>query len=193
MAPPDLDALRTRVANQAASLAETVTDGFDGYHLGGGDWTVELMPPEGNSTRGGAQARQPIRLVPRRPGYPAIVVGTVDPVYSLAEIRTFEHVSILHELRFKRPIPITIAEYMDFLAKLQVVLTLARVKNVPVPPHPDLVAQHSAARNARISRLGLVVLAVVLVLAGLVAYRAYRARAPGATGENATRPAPVIG
>ena len=108
--PPDLDALRTRVANQAVSLSETVTEGFEGFHLGAGDWVVELMAPEGNSTRGGVQARQAIRLVPRRAGFVAVVVGTVDPVRSFAEIRTYEHVAVVHELRFARPLEITLAE-----------------------------------------------------------------------------------
>jgi hypothetical protein len=46
----ELEALRTRVANQAASLAETVTEGFDDFHMGAGDYVVELSVPEGPST-----------------------------------------------------------------------------------------------------------------------------------------------
>ena len=65
----ELEALRTRVANQAASLAETVSQGFDEFHMGAADYVVDLSVPEGPSTGGGAQARQNIRLVPRRKGY----------------------------------------------------------------------------------------------------------------------------
>src|SRR5687768_6132441 len=72
----ELEALRTRVANQAASLAETVTEGFDGFHMGAGDYVVELMAPQGQSTNSGRAARQNIRLVPRRRGYAAVVAGT---------------------------------------------------------------------------------------------------------------------
>ena len=72
----ELDALRTQVANQAASLAETVTDGFDGFHMGAGDYCVDLTTPEGPSTGGGTQARQSIRLVPRRKGFATCLLYT---------------------------------------------------------------------------------------------------------------------
>ncbi len=160
-----LDALRTRVANQAASLAETVTDGFDGFHMGAGDYVVELMTPAGPSTGGGWQARQTIRLNPRRPGYAVVVVGSVEPVTSTGEVRTFDHVAMVHELRFRRPLEITALEYAGFVAKLDVVLTLSRVRAVRVPPPPALVQQHrglgAAARTARRVAVGASVVAAV--------------------------------
>jgi hypothetical protein len=168
----ELEALRTQVANQAASLAETVTTGFEGFHMGAGDYVVELMGPEGQSTGGGAQARQTIRVVPRRKGYAVVVVGTVDPVTSFAEVRTFDHVALLHELRFARPLEITQEEYADFLAKLDVVLNLARVRSRRVGPSPELLAQRRS--QDRISIPALVVFVVVLQLAALVAYRLMR-------------------
>jgi translation initiation factor IF-2 len=103
----ELEALRTRVANAAASLADTVRDGFDEFHMGAGDYVVELSIPEGPSTGGGAQARQSLRLVPRRKGYAMVIAGTVDPVTSTAELRTFEYVAISHELRYNRPLEIS--------------------------------------------------------------------------------------
>ena len=81
----ELEALRTQVASQAASLAESVTDGFDGFSMGAGAYGVDLSVPEGPSTGGGVQARQHLRLVPRRRGFPIIVAGTVDPGTSTAE------------------------------------------------------------------------------------------------------------
>jgi len=165
----ELEELRTRVANQAASLAETVTDGFDGFHMGAGDYVVELSVPEGPSTGGGAQARQHLRLVPRRKGYAVVVAGTVDPVVSTAELRTFEHVAILHELRFGKPLEISGEEYADFLAKCDVVMNLARVKARHVPPPPELEARQRARR--RLSLPVLVVFVVVMVLAALVAFK----------------------
>lgn len=143
----ELEALRTQVANQAASLAETVTDGFDGFHMGAGNWTVELMAPEGQSTAGGAHARQAVRLVPLRKGYAVVVAGTVDPVTSTAEVRTFEHVAALHEVRFRRPIELHADEYASFVAKLDVVFKLARVRPRSTPPPADLLAQRAALRR----------------------------------------------
>lgn len=165
----EIEALRTQVANQAASLAETVTDGFDEFHLGAGDWVVELMAPEGPSTAGGAQARQSIRLVPRRKGYAVVVAGTVDPVTSTADVRTFDHVAILHEVRFGRPLEIDAEEYAAFLAKLDIVLNLARVRARRVPAPAELLARR---RSSRLSLRALIAFAAVLVIAGLVVYRA---------------------
>jgi hypothetical protein len=173
----DLDALRTRVANHAASLAETVTEGFEGYAIGVGAWGVELMAPDGVSTRNGVLARLTIRLVPRKPGYSAVVVGTVDPVRALGEVRTFEHVAITHELRFGMPLPISPAEYADFLAKLDVLFNLARVRAVRVPPHPDRVAEHIARiavyrpAGPAGAASGWLALVVVLALSCFVVFR----------------------
>jgi translation initiation factor IF-2 len=167
----ELAELRTRVANQAASLAETVTEGFDEFHLGAGDYVVELSVPEGPSTGGGAQARQHLRLVPRRPGYSVVVTGTVDPVLSTAELRTFEHVAIAHELRFKRPLEITGEEYADFLAKADVVMNLARIKVTRVGPPPELLAQKRASLKPRISLPALLFFVLVMLLAAAVVYK----------------------
>lgn len=168
----ELEALRTRVANQAASLAETVTEGFDGFHMGAGDYVVELMAPQGQSTNSGRAARQNIRLVPRRRGYAAVVAGTVDPVLSTAEVRTYDHAAVLHEVRFGRPLEITPEEYNDFLAKLDVVLNLARVRAVRVGPSQELL---TARRNrSNISLSALLLFVVVVILAAFVVYRVMR-------------------
>jgi hypothetical protein len=166
----ELEALRTQVASQAASLAETVTEGFDGFSMGAGAYGVDLSVPEGPSTGGGVQARQHLRLVPRRRGFPIIVAGTVDPVTSTAEIRTFEHVAILHELRFDVPVQITADEYAEFLRKAAVVMNLARVRSREVPPSPETVAQLAAKK--KISIPVLMVFVLVLVSAAVVVFLA---------------------
>jgi translation initiation factor IF-2 len=165
----ELEALRTRVANQAASLAETVTQGFEEFRMGAGDYRVELMTPEGPSTGGGVQARQHLRLVPRRKGYAVVVAGNVDPVTSTAEIRTYEHVALLYELRFARPLEITPDEYEDFLRKTDVVLNLARVRSRRVGPPPEAVAHRRAM--GKISLPMLAIFTLVILLAAFVAYR----------------------
>ncbi|MDF2697045.1 MAG: hypothetical protein K0S65_5428 [Labilithrix sp.] len=172
----ELEALRTQVANQAASLAETVTDGFDGFQMGAGGYTVDLKGPEGPSTGGGAQARQSIRLVPRRKGYAVVVVGTVDPVTSYAEVRTFDHVAVLHELRFRRPLEISAEEYADFMTKLGVVLNLARIRSREVPPSPELLAQRKALGKISLPAVALFV--GVIALAAIVVYRVMHTLSP---------------
>lgn len=165
----ELEALRTQVANQAASLAETVTEGFEDFHMGAGDYVVELSVPEGPSTGGGAQARQHLRLVPRRRGYSVVIAGTVDPVTSTAEMRTFDHVAILHEIRFERPLEINAEEYDQFLRKADVIMNLARIRVTRVPPPPDLLAQRRARR--KISLPVLLLFLVVMLLAAVVVWR----------------------
>lgn len=165
----ELQALRTQVANQAASLADTVNEGFEGYQIGAANYGVELQSPEGQSTGGGKHARQNIRLVPRRRGYNVVVAGTVDPVSSTAEVRTFEHVAMLHEVRFGKPLEINHEEFADFLYKLDVVLNLARIRPTRVPPPPDLLT--AAAQRTRKTPTWVYVLFVsVLVAAAIMAY-----------------------
>jgi hypothetical protein len=137
--------------------------------MGAGDYVVELSVPEGPSTGGGAQARQNLRLVPRRKGYAMVIVGTVDPVLSTAELRTFEHVAILHELRYQKPLEISGEEYDDFLKKADVVLNLARIKGKRVGPPADLLVRSRATKRVSIPML--LIFVAVMLLAGLVVYR----------------------
>ncbi len=171
----DLDALRTRVANQAHSVAKTINEGFDEFQIGAGAWQVDLNTPEGPSTGGGKQALQHLRLVPQRPGYPALVVGVVNGVLSTAELRTYDHVALQHEVRFKKPLEITPQEYDDFLKKADVVLNLARIQRTRVEAPPELVAEAHAAQAAARNALGvraLVVFVGVLLLA-MLGYRLF--------------------
>lgn len=172
--PRELEALRTRVANQAASLAETVTEGFDDFHIGAGDHVVELAAPDGPSTGGGVQALQHLRLVPRRKGYAVVVAGSVNPVTRRAELRTFDHVSIIHEVRFGRPLEITVEEWEDFLRKAAVVMNLARVAVFRVEPPPELLARARQRGSRRVSMPALLVFVVVMLLAAVVVYRVAR-------------------
>jgi hypothetical protein len=96
----------------------------------------------------------------------------VDPVTSSAEVRTFEHVAVLHELRFNRPLEISAEEYADFLSKLDVVLNLARVRSRRVPPSAELIAQRKA--RGKISLPAVFVFVFVLLLAAIVMYRVMR-------------------
>src|SRR4051794_5500374 len=44
------DALRTSLAKKFVSLADDVTEAFAEFHIGGGDYVVELTAPQGQST-----------------------------------------------------------------------------------------------------------------------------------------------
>jgi hypothetical protein len=165
----DLEALRTQMANQAASLAEGVTQGFAGFRMGAAGYIVELTAPEGPSTSGGAHARQHLRLVPTRRGYAVVVAGAVDTVARTAELRSHEHVSLVYEMRFGRALEITPEEYEDFLSKALVVLNLARIRGLRAPTPPEVIAEARARR--RVSIPVLIVFIVVVVLAAIVMFR----------------------
>jgi hypothetical protein len=166
--PPDVDALRTRLARKFSTLADEVNESFEGFHIGGGDYVVELLAPEGQSTGGGKQALQHLRLRPRRSGHGVIVAGSVNAMEKTAELRTYEHVCLVHERRFKAPPDIVAEEWEQLLRKAETVLDLAKIRSCRVGPPPALVTPHATPRT---SRLGLVLLVVLMALAASVAFR----------------------
>src|ERR1700761_8918926 len=97
---PEIEALRTRNARKFTSLADEVTECFVDYPLAGGAYVVELLAPEGLSTEGGKHALQHLRLRALKQGKAAIVAGSVNPVEKHAELRTFEHAFLVHQIRF---------------------------------------------------------------------------------------------
>lgn len=167
---PDVEALRTRMARKFTTLADEVTECFNDFHIGGGDYVVELLAPEGQTTGGGKQALQHLRLRPRRQGYSDIIAGSVNPIEKHAELRTFEHVLLVQEIRFKKALEITPPEWEQLLRKAEIVLSLANIETARVGPSPDLLrsARHTK-RSRRVSPAALVVFLVVIALAATVA------------------------
>lgn len=96
----DPEALRTRLARKFVTLADSFTDAFRDFAIGAAAYAVELTAP-GMSTGGGKQALQHIRLRPRREGYPVLVAGTVNQVERRAELRDFDHIAVVNEVRFR--------------------------------------------------------------------------------------------
>lgn len=172
---PDVDALRTRVSRKLTTLAYEVTECFESFPIGGGGYIVELLAPEGQSTGAGKQALQHVRLRARREGKAAIVAGSVNPLEKHAELRTFEHACLVHQVRFARPFEISLAEWEQLLRKLEVVLELANIESVRVGPSPDLLREARQTKlGRRISPRALVVFLVVVVLAAVVVARVFQ-------------------
>lgn len=167
---PDVEALRTRLARKFTTLADEVTECFENFHIGGGDYVMELMAPEGQSTQGGKQsALQHLRLRPRKPGFAIVIAGSVNPVEKFGELRTFEHVFLAHQIRFAKPLEITPADWEQLLRKCEVVLQLANIETARVGPSPDLLRDSRRTKSGRrISPGALVVFLVVLLLAAAV-------------------------
>lgn len=163
---PDVEALRTRLARKFTTLADEVTECFEGFHVGGGDYLVELMAPEGLSTGGGKHALQHLRLRPRRQGYAIVIAGSVNPVEKHAELRTFEHALLVHQIRFEKPFEISPPEWEQLLRKAEDVLQLANIEAARVGPSPDLLREARQKQSSRrLSTRALAVFIVVVVLA----------------------------
>jgi len=169
---PEIEALRTKLARKFTTLADEVNECFEDFHIGAGDFVVELLAPEGVSTGGGKQALQHLRLRPRRQGYATIVAGSVNPLEKKGELRTFEHAALVQELRFGKPLDIAPAEWEQFLRKAEVVLRLANIETTRVGPPKELL------RDAGRKKLGtklpprvLAIFVVVLLLATAVVVR----------------------
>jgi hypothetical protein len=135
--------LRTRFAMKALDVAELFGTAFGHLRLPPADYVPELMAPEGLSTGGGVQAVQHLRLSPGRPGVPPLVIGSVNLKLSTAELRTFEHVDVLHRARFRRPVDLDRAEYDRFLDSLQRYLQAMKVTATLVGPPAGGVAAFS--------------------------------------------------
>jgi hypothetical protein len=163
------DALRTRLARKFVSLADTMNEAFNGFAIGAGAWNVELTVPQGMSTGGGKQALQHVRLVPRRPGYNVFVAATVNQVERRADLRDFDHVAIMHEVRHRAALEISPQEWEQFLRKAEVVLNGAGIQSMRTPPPRELLEQRRSAM--RVSKGAIVALVVVLILAAVVMWR----------------------
>lgn len=169
-APADPDALRTRLAKKFTTLADHVSEGFDGFRIGAGSWGVELMAPEGMSTRGGKERLQHLKLRPRRPGFSTFVGGSVDAESKYAELRTYDYVRVQHQLRFENEIEITEQEWEQFLRKAELELRAQDIEAVRIGPPKDLVKDYAETRTP-ISRPMIFAFVGVVLLAAFMVWR----------------------
>jgi hypothetical protein len=115
--------MKPRVLTQYSSHAHTIADTFRAAFLKTklGDYLVDMTAPE-ESTQGGKLALQHVTLKPEAGGM-TLVIGTVNAAEKRVELRTFAHVSKVHNERFKKPPPFEEAEYQALLDKADPVLT----------------------------------------------------------------------
>ena len=143
-----LDDLRTRHTQKFVTLADSVTASFQDFVIGAGAWAVELTQPQGPSTGGGQQSLQHLRMRPRRNGFSVLVAGAVNPIAKLAELRDHDHITAMHEVRYRQPLQITRQEWEQFLRKAEVVLNGAGIQSMRTPPPRELLDQRGAACSA---------------------------------------------
>ncbi|MDB4969371.1 MAG: hypothetical protein JWN44_5060 [Myxococcales bacterium] len=158
------DPKRTEFAMQALSLAETFNLMLSAERVNGPvTYKVELSAPEGMSTGGGKQATQHVKLVPEGGGS-TIVAGSANQVENRAELRTFEHLKLLHAQRFKgADIPLNRVQYNELIAKLKAFFTDKNCQVTMAPMPRDEGVQ--AAAPAKSGTSGSLVLVLILIAA----------------------------
>jgi hypothetical protein len=170
------DRNRTAFALQALGLAEAFNVMLSGERVKGAVvYRVELSAPDGQSTAGGKQATQHVKLIPDGDGATLgpcgaaggaersgiIVAGSVNQVESWAELRSFEHLKRLHAQRFKgAAIPLNRVQYDELLGKVRVFFA-DKGCEVRMAALPELPPGLSAPRTAS----GTLVIAAILGLA----------------------------
>jgi hypothetical protein len=174
MVPKARAALQTFHTIQASDLAAAFNDALKRVRIGPGEYSAELTAPEGPSTAGGVQAMQHLRLVPRQPGLPTLVVGHANHAEEKAELRTYEHLDAVHRQRFRRPLAIDRGQYEDFLRLTKQLLDVLHLKTSIVGPPLDLEDDGPRSGTSRRSRTpGLFPALTVALLAG-AAFALYR-------------------
>jgi hypothetical protein len=162
------DPKRTQFAMQALSLAETFNLMLASERVKGPvTYKVELSAPEGMSTGGGKQATQHVKLVPEGGGT-TIVAGSANQVENRAELRTFEHLKLLHAQRFKgAEIPLNRVQYNELVDKLKAFFAdkSCQVAMAPMPRDEG----GAGGAPAKTGTSGTLVLILILVAAMVMA------------------------
>jgi hypothetical protein len=169
----DRRALRTQFSLQASTLADSYRSTVGRLRVGPQGYSPDMTAPEGQSTGGGVQAMQHLRLAPPQPNLPTILVGHANQRDRAAELRTWEHVDAICRERFKQGAPFDPAAYEEFLQAARGFLAACGLQ-VSVAPTPDDMRRAPAidadsARRAALKRsslpLGIAGGALALVVA----------------------------
>lgn len=158
------DPKRTAFAMQALGLAETFNLMLQAERVKGPvTYRVELSAPDGMSTAGGKQATQHVKLLPEGGGT-TIVCGSANQAENWAELRTFEHLKLLHAQRWKgAEIPLNRVQYNELLDKLKAFF--ADKCTVRMAELPRDAAAATVAAPQKKGAPGAVVLLIILVVA----------------------------
>jgi hypothetical protein len=158
--------LQTYHALQASDLAAAMNEALKKVRIAPGDYLPDLTEPQGPSTAGGVQAMQHLRLVPTQPGLPTVVVGHANHAQGKAELRSFEHVDVIHRQRFGRPLALDRVQYDEFLDFAKLVFGALHLQTTVTGPPADLDADTPQLPKARgVSKVTLAVIVTIAVLA----------------------------
>ena len=187
--------LRTRFAVRALDFAETFNAGLGALSLQPAAYQPQLTAPAGNSTGGGVQAVQHVRLIPARQGAKPILVGNTNQRSGTAELRSYEYLDAVHRERWKRPLPLDRGDYEDFLQAAknffeanQLLVTIAEPSDALVRGAQGDASDGAASSNPIVIVIGVVTGLVVAAVAIWVLLR--RAPAPADAPPSAPIAAP---
>jgi hypothetical protein len=160
------DPKRTAFAMQALSLAETFNLMLQAERVKGPvTYRVELSAPDGMSTAGGKQATQHVKLVPEGGGT-TIVAGSANQAEKWAELRTFEHLKLLHAQRWKgAEIPLNRVQYNELLEKLKAFFAQQGGCSVRMAELPRDEAAPATVTAAHTGPSGTLIIVIILVAA----------------------------
>jgi hypothetical protein len=134
----------TQYSSHANTIADTVRAAFAKTKVG--DNTVEMTAPS-DSTKGGLLALQHLTLKPA--SGMALVVGTVNAGEKHADLRSYAHVAMLNEERFKKPLSFDEPTYKTFLEKAESVLGAFGIETTVTDPPADASPSLANARDTR--------------------------------------------
>lgn len=155
------DAARTVHAQQAMELTDLFSYKFGAQRYGQKvPRRLKLQEPDGPSTAGGKQARQPLVLADESEPPQTMVFGWVDTTQRRCEIRALSALSRQHQQRFGRPIDFEAAEHQRLVEDLRGFLKIQKIEvvevdNVPSPP-PSVQTAAPAAAAAEGASTGMV-------------------------------------
>ena len=160
------DPKRTAFAMQALGLAETFNLMLQAERVKGPvTYRVELSAPDGMSTAGGKQATQHVKLVPEGGGT-TIVAGSANQAEKWAELRTFEHLKLLHAQRWKgAEIPLNRVQYNELVEKLKAFFAQQGGCSVRMAALPRDEAAPATVTAAHTGPSGTLVILLILVAA----------------------------
>jgi translation initiation factor IF-2 len=166
---------RTHFAIKALTLADTFNVMLKEERVRGPiTYRVELSAPDGPSTAGGKQATQHVKLVPEGGGA-TVVAGSANQAESWAELRTFEHLQILHAQRFHgAEVPVNRVQYNELLGKLQAFFNERglHVRRARMPSGG--VAMSRSRGTSGMLIIGLILVAALASAAGISWYLIHR-------------------
>jgi len=164
---------RTGIANAGVLLSEQYAQTFDQVAISGDvPRYPSLAQPEGQSTMGGAHARQHLSLRARVPGHPTFTVGWANIPEHRALLRTHGCLTEMYRHRFgNQPFDLDEVGYQQFFDRTRAFF-LEQGFLVDVETRAPLTSRPpSGGETRRGPGLAvLLLLAVVLALSGLAAW-----------------------